>query len=192
MPTEPPNPRARRSCGRRADSCSPSTCSDRRSGVLKEGISTMAEHHESIDRPVPDILPILPLRAAVVFPHAVSPLAAGRASSVRLIEEATTQGRLIAVVMQRDPAEEEPGATGLHSVGALAMIHRVLKQPDGTLRLIVQGVGRLRVVEVVGTTPYLRARVELLSDVDLADQDVEGEALVRSATSLFQKVIALS
>src|SRR5437867_375574 len=192
MPTEPPNPRARRSCGRRADSCSPSTCSDRRSGVLKEGISTMAEHHESIDRPVPDILPILPLRAAVVFPHAVSPLAAGRASSVRLIEEAAKQGRLVGTVLQRDPVEDEPGAAGLHSVGTLAMIHRVLKQPDGTLRLIVQGVGRLRVVEVVETAPYIRARVEVLGDVLPAEQDVEAEALVRSATSLFQKVVALS
>ena len=72
------------------------------------------------------------------------------------------------------------------------MIHRVLKQPDGTLRLIVQGVGRLRVVEVVETAPYIRARVEVLGDVLPAEQDVEAEALVRSATSLFQKVVALS
>src|SRR5256712_268144 len=152
----------------------------------------MSGHQEPIDRPVPDILPILPLRAAVVFPHAMSPLAAGRASSKRLIEDAAKQSRLIAVVMQRDPSDEEPGASGLHPIGTLAMIHRVLKQPDGTLRLIVQGVGRLRVVEVVETTPYLRARVEFLSDVPAAEQDVEAEALVRSATALFEKVVALS
>src|SRR2546422_1360788 len=152
----------------------------------------MSGHQEPIDRPVPDILPILPLRAAVVFPHAVSPLAAGRPSSVRLIEDAAKQGRLIAVVMQRDATEEEPGANGLHPVGTLAMIHRVLKQPDGTLRLIVQGVGRVRVVEVVETAPYLRARVEFLSDVPPAEQDVEAEALVRSVTALFEKVVALS
>src|SRR2546422_657616 len=152
----------------------------------------MSGHQEPIDRPVPDILPILPLRAAVVFPHAMSPLAAGRVSSKRLIEDAAKQSRLIAVVMQRDPSDEEPGASGLHPIGTLAMIHRVLKQPDGTLRLIVQGVGRLRVVEVVETTPYLRARVEFLSDVPAAEQDVEAEALVRSATALFEKVVALS
>src|SRR5213594_579208 len=152
----------------------------------------MSGHQEPIDRPVPDILPILPLRAAVVFPRAMSPPAAGRASSKRLIEDAAKQSRLIAVVMQRDPSEEEPGASGLHPIGTLAMIHRVLKQPDGTLRLIVQGVGRLRVVEVVETTPYLRARVEFLSDVPAAEQDVEAEALVRSATALFEKVVALS
>src|SRR2546422_2811061 len=152
----------------------------------------MSGHQEPIDRPVPDILPILPLRAAVVFPHAVSPLAAGRPSSKRLIEDAAKQSRLIAVVMQRDATEEEPGANGLHPVGTLAMIHRVLKQPDGTLRLIVQGVGRVRVVEVVETAPYLRARVEFLSDVPPAEQDVEAEALVRSVTALFEKVVALS
>ncbi|HXG02398.1 MAG TPA: endopeptidase La [Candidatus Binatia bacterium] len=152
----------------------------------------MAELKETSERPVPDIVPVLPLRAAVVFPHAVVPLAAGRASSVRLIEEAAQGGRLVGVVMQRDPAEEEPGAEGLHPVGTLVMIHRVLKQPDGTLRLVVQGLTRLRLVEVLETRPYLRARVETIEDVLPGEQDVEAEALVRSARSLFQKVVSLS
>ncbi len=145
-----------------------------------------------IDRPVPDILPVLPLRAAVVFPHGVAPLAAGRPSSVRLIEEAAQSGRLVATVMQRDPSEESPGAEGLHPVGTLCMVHRVLKQPDGTLRLVVQGLGRLRIVELVEQTPYLRARVELLEETAPAGQDVETEALVRSATVALQKVVSLS
>ncbi|MCL6639983.1 MAG: LON peptidase substrate-binding domain-containing protein, partial [Candidatus Rokubacteria bacterium] len=152
----------------------------------------MAELKQTPERPVPDIVPVLPLRAAVVFPHAVVPLAAGRASSVRLIEEAAQGGRLVGVVMQRDPAEEEPGAEGLHPVGTLVMIHRVLKQPDGTLRLVVQGLTRLRLVEVLETRPYLRARVETIEDVLPGEQDVEAEALVRSARSLFQKVVSLS
>ncbi len=128
----------------------------------------------------------------MVFPHAVVPLAAGRASSVRLIEEAAQRGRLIGTVLQRDPAEEAPGAQGLHPVGTLTMIHRVLKQPDGTLRLIVQGLGRIRVVEVIEKEPYLRARVEPIADEEPAEQDLEAEALTRSATSLFQKVVTLS
>ncbi len=152
----------------------------------------MPDPRALIDRPVPDILPVLPLRAAVVFPHGVAPLAAGRPSSVRLIEEAAQSGRLVATVMQRDPSEESPGAEGLHPVGTLCMVHRVLKQPDGTLRLVVQGLGRLRIVELVEQTPYLRARVELLEETAPAEQDVETEALVRSATSLFQKVVSLS
>ena len=112
--------------------------------------------------PLPDILGILPLRSAVVFPHAVVPLAAGRVSSVRLIEDATQGGRLVGAVMQTDPTQDAPGATDLHAVGTLSLIHKVLKQPDGTLRLVVQGLGRFRIVEVIETTPYLRARVEIL------------------------------
>src|SRR2546425_7299375 len=84
--------------------------------------------------PVPDILGILPLRNTVVFPHAVVPLGAGRASSLRLIEEALAGSRLVGAVMQRDAAEDAPGAAGLHRVGTVVVIHRVLKQADGTLR----------------------------------------------------------
>jgi len=145
-----------------------------------------------MDQPVPDILSILPLRSAVVFPRAVVPLAAGRASSVRLVEEAVQRGRLVATVMQTDPADDAPGADGLHGVGTLAMIHRAMKQPDGTLRLVAQGVGRLRVVEVLETTPFLRARVELLPEVEPAADDVEAEALARSVADLFRKVVALT
>jgi ATP-dependent Lon protease len=146
----------------------------------------------SMEQAVPDILSILPLRSAVVFPHAVVPLAAGRASSVRLIEEALQGGRLVGAIMQKDPKEDAPGADGLRAVGALVMIHRAMKQPDGTLRLVVQGVGRLRLVEVLETSPFIRARVELLVDQDPAIDDVEAEALARSVTSLFQKVVALT
>src|SRR5215510_4651991 len=100
-----------------------------------------------MDQPVPDILSILPLRSAVVFPHAVVPLAAGRPSSVRLIQEATQSGRLVGAVMQRDPSLDAPGGADLHDVGTLTLIHKVLKQPDGTLRLVVQGISRIRIVE---------------------------------------------
>src|SRR5262245_5341095 len=106
----------------------------------------MVDERDGRTLPVPDILGILPLRSAVVFPHAVVPLAAGRPSSVRLIEEATQSSRLVGAVMQRDASEESPDGAGLYSVGALAIIHKVLKQPDGSLRLVVQGLGRFRIV----------------------------------------------
>src|SRR5438046_973504 len=85
----------------------------------------MVDEREGRTPPVPDILGILPLRAAVVFPHAVVPLAAGRPSSVRLIEEATHNGRLVGAVMQKDPSDDAPGADGLHGVGTLTIIHKV-------------------------------------------------------------------
>ncbi|OLC14679.1 MAG: endopeptidase La [Candidatus Rokubacteria bacterium 13_1_40CM_69_27] len=152
----------------------------------------MTNQTEGKDLPVPDILAILPLRSAIVFPHAVVPLAAGRSSSVRLIDDAVQGGRLVATVVQRDPTDDEPGREGLHAVGTLTMIHRVLKQPDGTLRLVVQGLGRLRIVEVLETSPFLRARVEVLADEEPAAHDLEAEALTRSITSLFRKIVSLS
>jgi ATP-dependent Lon protease len=127
-----------------------------------------------------------------VFPHALVPLAAGRPSSVRLIEEAIQRGGLIGTVLQKDPAVEVPAEDDLHRVGTLTMIQRVLRQGDGTLRLVAQGVGRFRIVEVIATEPYLRARVEPLDDRPAAAQDIECEALTRSAASLFRKIVALS
>jgi len=140
---------------------------------------------------MPDVVGILPLRGTVLFPQAVVPLGAGRVSSLRLIEEAVQGGRLVGAVTQKDPKDDAPGADGLHSVGTLTVIHKALKQPDGSLRLIAQGVGRFRLVEIVQTEPYLKARIEPIEEQSPA-QDLELEALVRSVTSLFAKVVSLS
>jgi ATP-dependent Lon protease len=140
---------------------------------------------------VPDILALLPLRGTVLLPHAVLPLGAGRASSVRLLEDAVQSGRLVGAVMQRDPQENAPGPEGLHPVGTVAVIHKTVKQPDGSLRLIVQGLGRFRIVEVIEREPYLRARVQAIEEPAPAD-DLELEALVRSVRTLFEKVVSLS
>src|SRR5881296_1532402 len=152
----------------------------------------MTDVRNEKDLPVPDILGILPLRNTVVFPHAVVPLGSGRASSLRLIEEALAGSRLVGAVMQRDAAEDAPGAAGLHRVGTVVVIHRVLKQADGTLRLIVQGLERFRMVEIVQESPYLRARIEHIADDGDTSPTVELEALARSALGLFQKVVSLS
>ena len=141
---------------------------------------------------LPDLLSILPLRDTVLFPQAVLPLAVARAPSVRLVDDALGGSRLIGVVTQRDPAVEEPGPDDLHAVGTAALIHKVLKQPDGTLRLVVQGIARFRIVEIVQREPFLRARVEEVVEAEPAAGDLEVEALTRSVANLFQKIIALS
>jgi ATP-dependent Lon protease len=140
---------------------------------------------------VPDILGILPLRGTVLLPHAVLPLGAGRASSIRLIEEAVQSGRLVGAVMQRDPQQDAPGLDGLHPVGTVTVIHKAVKQADGSLRLIVQGLGRFRLVEVLEREPYLRARVEAIEE-PTPEADLELEALTRSVRSLFEKVVTLT
>ena len=152
----------------------------------------MADTPNPTDLQVPDLLGLLPLRGTVIFPGAVVPLGAGRPASVRLIEAAMQGSRLLGAVMQRDPSEESPQAAGLHPVGTVVLVHKALKQADGTLRLIVQGLWRFRLVELVETTPYLRARIERLEDETVAAPSVEVEALARSATSLFEKVVTLS
>src|SRR5216117_1703140 len=152
----------------------------------------MTDAQDEKDRLVPDILSILPLRNTVVFPRAVVPLGAGRASSLRLIEEALAGSRLVGAVLQRDAAVDAPGAAGLHPVGTVVVIHRAFKQPDGTLRLIVQGLERFRILEVVQDSPYLRARIEHSADAAEAAPTLEVEALARSVLGLFQKIVSLS
>src|SRR6201988_4889390 len=123
--------------------------------------SVSSEDISTGDRPlsIPSELPILPLRDTVLFPNCFMPLAVARESSVRLIDDAIANGKLIAVFTQRDAAIEEPGQDDLHTVGTATHIHKMFKLPDGSLRLIVQGLARLRLDEIVAMQPYLRARV---------------------------------
>src|ERR671931_305714 len=131
-----------------------------------------AEEISNGDRPlsIPSELPILPLRDTVLFPNSFMPLAVARESSVRLIDDAIANGKLIAVFTQRDAAIEEPTQEDLFSVGTATHIHKMFKLPDGSLRLIVQGLARLRLETIVATQPYLRAQVSVAVDDQHADQ----------------------
>ena len=144
------------------------------------------------DRPIPSELPILPLRDTVLFPNSFMPLAVARESSVRLIDDAIAGGKLIAVFTQRDATVDEPSQGDLYAVGTATHIHKMFKLPDGSLRLIVQGLARLRLDEVVSTTPFVRARVSPVSE-DSNDADrLEIDALARNIKTNFQQVVSLS
>jgi ATP-dependent Lon protease len=140
----------------------------------------------------PGELPILPLRETVLFPQAVIPLAAARPATVRAVDEAVLGGRLIGVIAQRDATVEAPAPQDLHRTGTVAVIHRMLKQPDGSIRLVVQGIERFRVTEFVQMTPHLRARIERVADVAPGADDLEGEALARQTLALFERIVELS
>jgi ATP-dependent Lon protease len=141
----------------------------------------------------PDEFAILPLREAVLFPQAVIPLAVARPSSVRAVDEAVLgESRAIGVVTQRDATQEAPASQDLYQMGTVATIHRMLKQSDGTIRLVVQGLERFRVLEFTQTTPHLRARIERVPDIMPAADDVEAQALGRQASTLFERVVELS
>src|SRR5687767_9894284 len=162
----------------------------------------MAEHDEALDleelappdRPlsVPDELPLLPLRDTVLFPNSFMPLAVARESSVRLIDEAISAGKLIGVFTQRDASVEEPQQADLYYVGTASHIHKMFKLPDGSLRLIVQGLARLTLDEVTETRPYLRGRVTpAVEGLKEADR-LEIDALLRNIKTNFQQVVSLS
>jgi ATP-dependent Lon protease len=146
------------------------------------------------DRPlaIPSELPILPLRDTVLFPNSFMPLAVARESSVRLIDDAIANGKLIAVFTQRDASIDEPGQADLHVIGTATHIHKMFKLPDGSLRLIVQGLARLRLEEVVATHPYLRARVSAAAEDTNETDRLEIDALARNIKTNFQQVVSLS
>ncbi|MGE0815140.1 MAG: endopeptidase La [Vicinamibacterales bacterium] len=141
---------------------------------------------------VPGELPVLPLRDTVLFPNSFMPLAVARESSVRLIDEAVAAGRMIAVFTQRDAAEEDPRQEDLHPIGTASHIHKMFKLPDGSLRIIVQGLARVRLDGLIATRPYLLANVSEARD-HLADADrLEIDALQRNIKSNFQQIVSLS
>src|SRR5438105_4591023 len=162
----------------------------------------MSDHTEDLhpedvsiaERPVsiPAELAILPLRDTVLFPNSFMPLAVARESSVKLIDDAIADGKLIAVFTQRDAAVEEPIREDLYHVGTATHIHKMFKLPDGSLRLIVQGLARLTLGEIVSTHPYLRARVTAASEDTNAADMIEIDALARNIKTNFQQVVSLS
>jgi ATP-dependent Lon protease len=141
---------------------------------------------------IPSELPILPLRDTVLFPNSFLPLAVARESSVRLIEEAIAGTKLVGVFTQKDAAVEEPAQDDLHRVGTATHIHKMFKLPDGSLRLIVQGLSRLQLESVTAVRPYLRGRVKSADDVIREDDRLEIDALQRNIKTNFQHVVSLS
>jgi ATP-dependent Lon protease len=146
------------------------------------------------DRPLnlPDELPILPLRDTVLFPSSFMPLAVARESSVRLIDEAISGGKLIGVFTQRDATVDEPAQGDLYSVGTASHIHKMFKLPDGSLRLIVQGLARLHLDSVTTAKPYLRGQMSLAPETGADAEHLEIDALLRNIRANFQQVVSLS
>ncbi|MBZ5515182.1 MAG: endopeptidase La [Acidobacteriia bacterium] len=137
-------------------------------------------------------LPVLPVRDTVLFPNAILPLTVGRESSLRLVNELKEEERFIAVVSQRDPRVDNPQAVDLYQIGTAAYIHKIIKLPNQSLFVFVEGLQRLALLEVIQQEPYLRARVKQLADTIPTEKTSDFEALVRSVTSIFQQVVQLS
>jgi len=139
---------------------------------------------------IPDALPVLPLRGGtVVFPLAVVPLNVGQPRSVQLVDDAMRGNRMVALVPQRSDEGQANSLDDLHGIGTAAIIHQLLRAPDGAVRLIVQGLERIRLLDLVSSEPYLVARVEPAPDELTAG--VETEGLRRAVLDLFRRLVAL-
>jgi ATP-dependent Lon protease len=137
-----------------------------------------------------DYLPLLPLRDVVVFPSMVIPLFVGRAKSIAALEEAMTQDKRVMLVAQKDAGHDNPDAEDLNQVGTVANILQLLKLPDGTVKVLVEGDYRAKLVELIDEETLFRCQSESLVDPDLSER--ENEVLVRSLTGHFEQYVQLS
>ncbi len=147
------------------------------------------EDNENVLKNIPEELPILPLRNTVAFPFSALPLVVGIPRSVKLVEEAREGNRLIGLLATKDPSVEEPKPGQIYETGTVAKVYHMVRTPNDTLQVVVQGIERFRVEHWVDTEPYLKARIKLIPDV--VESGIELDALQRTLRDLAQEVVAL-
>ena len=151
-------------------------------------ITAEEEEHMNKEK-FPSDLPILPLRNNVLFPGVVIPITVGRDKSIKLIQDANRGNKIIGVVSQKNQEEESPEFSDLHSVGTVAQILRLLKMPDGSSTVIIQGKRRFEIVHPTQTEPYMRAEVRMLQDVHFDKESKELEVMFKTIKDLALQII---
>ncbi|MEC7702292.1 MAG: endopeptidase La [Pseudomonadota bacterium] len=134
--------------------------------------------------------PVLPLRDIVIFPHMIVPLFVGREKSVSALEQVMNEDKQILLVTQKEPSEDDPGDKDLHEVGTIGKILQLLKLPDGTVKVLVEGTERVKITEFVKTDPYLEVKGEMLHDETGASEELE--ALARAVITQFEQYVKLN
>ncbi|MBN1352268.1 endopeptidase La [candidate division KSB1 bacterium] len=148
------------------------------------------KNHEAIDElEIPDELPVLPLRDTVIFPYIVSPLIIARKKSIKLIDDAILGKRIIALIAQKDAQLEDPDQNDLFNIGVAANVLKMLKFPDGSLRVLVQGITRIENKKFIQSEPYLVARIKELKET--YEEGIELDALSRNVSIQFQRIVSL-
>jgi ATP-dependent Lon protease len=137
--------------------------------------------------PLPEALPVLPLRDTVTFPETLAPLAVDQERSVHLIDDVLGTNRMLVMVASKDPEKEEPGPEDLYDVGVVGAVARMVKIPDGSLRILVQGLQRVKLGDFVAERPYLVARIGEMPDV--SEPSAELEALSRNVQRTFSEIV---
>jgi len=159
-------------------------------------ISNFTENIEPVDAggeqlQIPETLPVLPLRDIVIYPFMIVPLFVSREKSIRAVDEALGDNRMLFLVSQRDLDKEEPGGEDLYTTGTVAVVMRMLKLPDGRIRILVQGLTRARVDEMSDAGECLRARLSVVAEESAAGRSLEVEALVRNVRASMEKAANL-
>ncbi len=162
--------------------------------IKKQARSQAMEINQETDKekipPVPAELPLLPLKDTVVYPLTVYPLVIGKEKSIKLINDVTVGDKILGLTAQKKIDIEVTGLTDMYSIGTMARILQMVKVPDGTLRVLVQGIERISISGLSQTEPYIRARVRALPDK--LEKSVELEGLMRGVSEMFQKMVTLS
>jgi ATP-dependent Lon protease len=149
----------------------------------------LPETPDADDVEIPGTLPVLPLKETVVFPDSATPLAIGQERSIQLIDDVVARDGKLALVTVRNPEVEQPGWDDLYDIGTAAIVHKLIKVPDGTLRILVQGLQRIRLDSRLHDDPYLVGEFSLVPDV--VNETRELEALTRNVQMLFGRIVSL-
>jgi ATP-dependent Lon protease len=152
---------------------------------------TELEQKDEKEIEIPDTLPVLPIRDIVVFPYMILPLFVGREMSIRSIDHALNSNRMIMLLTQRDLNIENPGPEDLFTVGTVGIIMRMLKLPDGRVKILVQGLTKARVLSFTQTEPMFMAAIERIPDQKIEEISIEIEALIRTVKEQLDKAVSL-
>ena len=140
---------------------------------------------------IPSILPLLPVRDIVIFPYMTLPLFVGREGSISAVDEALARDRFIFLATQKDPTVEDPKSEELYHTGTVAMIMRMIKLPDGRLKILIQGVAKGKIVEFIEGKPGTRVRIERIVETPIKEGTLETEALMRASREKIEKILTL-
>jgi ATP-dependent Lon protease len=150
---------------------------------------TEATKEEAIK--IPDVLPVLPLKDLVIFPFIIVPLSVSREKSINAVDQALAENRVIMLTAQKDFQNEDPGEEDLYRVGTVAIIMRMLKLPDGRIRILVQGLSRARIDYFIQTAPFFKAKITRIEEPSVKEKSLELEALIRAAKQNLEKSVSL-
>jgi ATP-dependent Lon protease len=140
---------------------------------------------------IPDVLPVLPLKDLVIFPFIIVPLSVSREKSINAVDQALAENRVIMLTAQKDFQNEDPAEDDLYRVGTVAIIMRMLKLPDGRIRILVQGLSRARIDYFIQTAPFFKAKITRIEETTAKDRGLETEALIRAVKQNLDRAVGL-